>query len=345
VNDAPSPLTVSLVLGSGGARGYAHIGVIEELESRGFSIRSIAGSSMGALIGGVYAAGKLKTYTEWVRPLQRFDVLRLLDWTISGGGFIKGDRIIGVLKNLICEINIEDLPIPYTAVAVDLDVQREVWFSHGSLFDAIRASIAIPTIFRPYHHEGRLLVDGGLLNPLPVSPTLRDLTDCTIAVDINAPAEPLYGPSIDDESSADKSIADKLAGNADRGAAGQASPEMLPEAPKPAPSDVQRAGYRTRIAEFIESMMEKRERNAALSEPGAFELFARSLDTVQETITRLKLAAEPPDLLITIPRNACAFYEFHRADELIEIGRRRTREALARWHPRASRSRPRCPQK
>jgi NTE family protein len=317
MSDAAPPLTVSLVLGSGGARGYAHIGVIEELEASGFAIRSIAGSSMGALIGGVYAAGKLGVYTEWVRPLQRLDVLRLLDWTISGGGFIKGDRIIGVLRDLIGETNIEDLPIPYTAVAVDLDVQREVWFSQGPLFHAIRASIAIPTIFRPYHYEGRLLVDGGLLNPLPVSPTLRDLTDCTIAVDINAPAEPLDPPHAE---------------TGDRGAAGQASPEMLPDGAKPAPIDAQRAPYRKRIAEFIEGIMEKRERAAAETEPGAFELFARSLDTVQETITRLKIAAEPPDLLITIPRNACAFYEFHRADELIALGRKRTREALARWH-------------
>jgi NTE family protein len=322
MNDAASPLSVSLVLGSGGARGYAHIGVIEELEANGFAIRSIAGSSMGALIGGVYAAGKLRVYTEWVRPLQRLDVLRLLDWTISGGGFIKGDRIIGVLKDLIGETNIEDLPIPYTAVAVDLDVQREVWFSRGPLFDAIRASIAIPTIFRPYHFEGRLLVDGGLLNPLPVSPTLRDLTDCTIAVDINAPAEPLNGGG----ESAD-----------DRGTGGQSSPEMLPDGAKPAPLDVQRAGYRKRIAEFVEGIIEKRERTATEAVPGAFELFARSLDTVQETITRLKLAAEPPDLLITIPRNACAFYEFHRADELIALGRKRTREALARWHMPAAR--------
>ena len=325
MTDAPSPLTVSLVLGSGGARGYAHIGVIEELEASGFAIRSIAGSSMGALIGGVYAAGKLEVYSEWVRPLQRFDVLRLLDWTVSGGGFIKGDRIIGVLRDLIGDTNIEELPIPYTAVAVDLDVQREVWFSHGSLFDAIRASIAIPTIFRPYHYQGRLLVDGGLLNPLPVSPTLRDMTDCTIAVDINAPAEPLNGCT--------------PAGALDQGAAGQASPEMLPETTKALSSDGHRATYRRRIAEFIESMMEKRERQAAIGEPGAFELFARSLDTVQETITRLKLAAEPPDLLITIPRNAAAFYEFHRADELIELGRKRTREALKRWHIPAPRRR------
>jgi NTE family protein len=312
--DASSPSTLSLVLGSGGARGYAHIGVIEALEASGFAIRSIAGSSMGALIGGIYAAGKLDTYTEWVRPLQRLDVLRLLDWTLSGGGFIKGDRIIGVLKDLIGETNIEDLPIPYTAVAVDLDVQREVWFSQGPLFDAIRASIAIPTIFRPYHYEGRLLVDGGLLNPLPVSPTLRDLTDATIAVDVNAPAEPLEGQ-----------------GDADRGAAGQASPEMLPDAAARS-ADAKRSGYRQRIAGFIEGHLEKRERSVVESEPGAFELFARALDVVQETITRLKLAAQPPDLLITIPRNACAFYEFHRADEMIALGRERTFEALRRWH-------------
>ena len=322
MNDANGPLSISLVLGSGGARGYAHVGVIEELEAHGFAIRSIAGSSMGALVGGVYAAGKLQAYSDWVRPLQRFDVLRLLDWTISGGGFIKGDRIIAALKKLIGDINIEDLPIPYTAVAVDLDVQREVWFSHGSLFDAIRASIAIPTIFRPYRYQGRLLVDGGLLNPLPVSPTLRDQTDATIAVDVNAPSEPLDR----DESGRGDGKREE-----DRGSAGQASPEMMPHG-KPAPIDVRRASYRRRIAEYVGSWWLERRSRGGEPEPGAFELFARSLDTVQETITRLKLAAQPPDLLITIPRNACAFYEFQRAEELIALGRVRTREALARWH-------------
>jgi NTE family protein len=311
----PPDMAISLVLGSGGARGYAHIGVLEELEAHGFAIRSIAGSSMGALVGGIYASGRLDAYREFVRPLQRLDVLRLLDWTFSGGGFIKGDRIIGVLRDLIGEVDIEDLAIPYTAVAVDLDAQREVWFSRGPLFDAIRASIAIPTIFRPHHLDGRLLVDGGLLNPLPVSPTLRDLTDATVAVDVNAPAEPLDGASSAHGSEA----------AADHGAAGQASPELLAAAPAPP-----RAGYRRRIAAFF---ARRAQGAAGAHDPGAFELFARSLDVVQETITRLKLAAQPPDLLITIPRNACAVYEFHRADELIELGRRRTREALARWTP------------
>ncbi|MEP7097585.1 MAG: patatin-like phospholipase family protein [Dokdonella sp.] len=307
---------VSLVLGSGGARGYAHIGVIEELMARGFSIQSIAGSSMGALIGGMHAAGKLDEYRDWVRPLQRFDVLRLLDWTLSGGGFIKGDRIIGVLRNLVGNINIEDLPIAYTAVAVDLDAQREVWFSRGSLFDAIRASIAIPTILRPYRYQGRLLVDGGLLNPLPVAPTLRDFTDATIAVDVNAQPEAIHGHSFDVPP------------------IGHETPEMLPGADDSERAQGTSESYGRRIADFIDGYMGKHGTAPVVHEPGTLELFARSLDLVQETITRLKLAAQPPDLLITIPRNACAFYEFHRADELIEIGRRRTREALERWSPR-----------
>ena len=310
------PANVSLVLGSGGARGYAHIGVIEELIARGFAIQSIAGSSMGALIGGVHAAGKLDAYRDWVRPLQRFDVLRLLDWTLSGGGFIKGDRIVGVLKDLIGEVEIEDLPIAYTAVAVDLDAQREVWFSRGPLFDAIRASIAIPTILRPYRYQGRLLVDGGLLNPLPVAPTLRDFTDATIAVDVNAQPEAIHG------------------NRADSYPLGHETPEMLPASGDNHSAHGAGTSYAKRVSDFIDGYMGKRDKLPMAHEPGTLELFARSLDLVQETITRLKLAAQPPDLLISIPRNACAFYEFHRAEELIELGRKRTREALARWSPR-----------
>jgi NTE family protein len=308
-------LSISLVLGSGGARGYAHIGVIEELQAQRFAIRSIAGSSMGALVGGIHASGKLAEFSQWVRPMLRLDVLRLLDWTWTGGGFIKGDRIIAALKELIGEIDIEDLPIPYTAVAVDLDAQREVWFSRGPLFDAVRASIAIPTIFRPHRYQGLLLVDGGLLNPLPVSPTLRDFTDAIIAVDVNAAPEPLHAT--------DRNAASVAGETPQVIAPGGATPDAEPA----------RGRYGGRIARFIEARIEKRERRASAHEPGAFELFARSLDIVQETITRLKLAAQPPDLLITIPRNACAFHEFHRAEELIELGRLRTREALARWSP------------
>jgi NTE family protein len=329
--------TVSLVLGSGGARGYAHIGAIEELVAQGYDIRSIAGSSMGALIGGVYAAGQLDAYRDWVKPLQRFDVLRLLDWTFSGGGLIKGDRIVGKLKELIGDVNIEDLPMSYTAVAVDLMAQREVWFSRGSLFEAIRASIAIPTVFRPHHYQGRILVDGGLLNPVPITPTLRDLTDCTIAVDINAPAESLDGTDTAQDAAG-------LLPAAEDGLANTISPPTgappVTDAP-PSDGDSEPGAdddpatvhtYRQRIAEFMDGLWDKTEKKPAPErDVGILELFARSLDVVQETITRFKLAAQPPDLVISIPRNASAFYEFHRAEELIELGRLRTRAALLQF--------------
>lgn len=309
--------TVSLVLGSGGARGYAHIGAIEELLTQGYSIGSISGASMGALVGGVYAAGKLSAYRDWVTPLQRMDVLRMLDWTFRGG-LIKGDRVIAQLKEMIGEIDIEQLSIPYTAVAVDLLAQREVWFLRGPLFDAIRASISIPTVIRPHHYQGRLLVDGGLLNPVPVTPTLRDLTDCTIAIDVNAP--------IDD------GVDEAAAALAAAVAAHDAQDDQALDEP---------AGFGQRFKRFIGSFRrdpaaEPEPEQAA--DPGLLETFARSLDVVQATLTRFKLAAQPPDLVIGIPRDACAFYEFHRASELIELGRERTRLALRNFKPRRKRA-------
>ena len=325
--------TISLVLGSGGARGYAHIGAIEELRAQGYDIRSIAGASMGALVGGVYAAGKLDAYREWVGSLQRMDVLRMLDWTFRGG-LIKGDRIMDKVHDLIGDVQIEDLPISYTAVAVDLHAHREVWFSRGSLFDAIRASIAIPAVFRPHRYQGRSLVDGGLLNPVPITPTLRDLTDCTIAIDVNAPVEQVAGDgivvaseSVVADGAAPEFKRDDAAAIAAEAAAHEGAIAAL-EAGTAAPT------YRQRIAGFIDGMMEKREKKTeAVADPGLLETFALSLDIVQETITRFKLAAQPPDLVVSIPRDACAFYEFHRAGELLELGRERTRAALRQFRP------------
>src|SRR5882724_4588923 len=296
-HDMASP-TVSLVLGSGGARGYAHIGAIEELLAHGYDIRCIAGSSMGALIGGVYAAGKLNAYRDWAIALQRFDVLRLLDWTFTGGGLIKGDRIIDKLRDLVGDVNIEDLPLSYTAVAVDLMAQREVWFSRGSLFEAIRASIAIPTVFRPHYYQGRMLVDGGLLNPVPITPTLRDLTDCTIAVDINAPAESMAGSATGDGVS--DAAADVTFGSTGATLSPTGAPPVLESLPEAASMELAAADigqphtYRQRIAEFLDGLLEKREKKPAQdNDHGILELFARSLDVVQETITRFKLAAQP----------------------------------------------------
>ncbi|MET0617978.1 MAG: patatin-like phospholipase family protein, partial [Luteibacter sp.] len=193
----PRKPRIALALGAGAAKGLAHIGAIEVLEQRGFEIVAIAGTSMGALIGGIYGMGKLDVYRDWVSTLARFDVLRLVDWSFSGGGFIKGDRIMAALRELIGEVNIEELSIAYTAVATDIDREREVWLTRGPLFDAIRASIAIPTLFRPYTHEGRRLVDGALLNPLPVLPLMREDVDYVVAVSVDGAAEMQKPPEKD----------------------------------------------------------------------------------------------------------------------------------------------------
>ena len=285
--------TVSLALGAGGARGLAHIGVLQALERHGYAIRAIAGSSMGAVVGGIYAAGKLDAYLDWAVALERLDVLRLIDWTLSGAGLIKGERVIGALRDLVGEAEIEELPIAFTAVATDLDLEREVWLSRGPLFDAIRASSAIPGLVAPFVLGGRTLVDGGLLNPLPISPTLRDLTDFTIAVDVMGPAEDLALPAA-------------LA------------------------SEGQRAGYAKRIGDFLEGLLGKSESTTPPA-PGWRDLAGRSLDCMQGAITRLKLATHEPDLLIQIPRNACAFYEFYRAREMVALGAERAERALEKF--------------
>jgi NTE family protein len=170
------PITVSLVLGSGGARGLAHIGVIQWLTENGYDIRSISGSSMGALVGGIYATGKLEAYADWVSALERMDVVRLLDPSFGRAGLFKGERIITVLRELIGDCLIDDLAVSFTAVATDLATGKEIWLREGKLFDAIRASISIPLIFTPFDCGGRRLLDGGIVNPIPIAPTLNDTT-------------------------------------------------------------------------------------------------------------------------------------------------------------------------
>jgi len=177
-------VTISLVLGSGGARGYAHIGVIEELEKAGLKIESISGSSIGALIGGLYAAGGLQEYKEWVLDLDMFDVAVLLDLSFESSGLIRGEKIFKKLKEIIGEVKIEELPKKFTAVATNLEKDKEVWFQQGDLLSAIRASISIPSFFTPVKYKEMVLVDGGVLNPLPVAPTMSDYTQATIAVSL-----------------------------------------------------------------------------------------------------------------------------------------------------------------
>jgi NTE family protein len=285
----PSP-TVSLALGSGGARGLAHIGVIQWLNENGYTIRSIAGTSMGALVGGIYAAGKLEVYTEWVTALERMHVLRLLDPTIGRPGIFKGERIISVLRELIGECDIEALPVAFTAVATDLDSGQEVWLRQGKLFDAIRASIATPMVFTPVRHGQRVLIDGAVVNPVPVAPTQGDGTDLTIAVNLDGPSE--------------------------------ARP-----APATRPAQVGKSSHRRRILKFVNAVRPVRVQNPGPR--GPLDVAFTAMQTMQDTIAALKLSAHPPDVTIEIPRNACGFFEFWRAEELIAFGRARAAAALA----------------
>ena len=176
---------IALVLSGGGARGLAHIGAIETLESHGYEITSIAGCSMGALIGGMYAAGKLPEVKDWVLALDRRKVLSLVDFSLSLTHLVKGDRVMEALKEIVPDVNIEDLPIPYTAVATDWNSGKEVIFDHGSLYDAIRASISIPLFLNPVRREEMLLVDGGLVNSLPLNRVVRHSGDLLFGINVS----------------------------------------------------------------------------------------------------------------------------------------------------------------
>ena len=289
--------TVSLVLGSGGARGLAHIGVIDWLNENGYQIQSIAGSSIGALIGGMYAAGKLDVYAQWVMALEKMDVIRLLDISFARKSLFKGNRVIEVLREMIGDYDIENLPISYTAVATDLHEQQEVWFNQGSLFDAIRASIAIPTIFTPHNYMGKTFLDGSLVNPVPIAPTLNDTTDITIAVDLNGKYQ---SKPVEETKIEDKVIHGD--GNVD--------------------------GYHQRIIQFINSLQSSPKAPAA-KDLTLYEIIAKSMETMQAKITRLQLAAYSPDVVVVIPTNTCPFYEFYRAKELIDFGYQKAEEHLS----------------
>ncbi|ANG63284.1 alpha/beta hydrolase [Marinobacterium aestuarii] len=290
-------VSVSLALGSGGARGYAHIGVIEELVRRGYHIKAIAGSSMGALVGGMYAAGALEPYRDWVSGLKRIDILRLMDVTFSRGA-IRGDRVFAKLLELAGDPDIESLPLSFTAVATDLSHQKEVWFQKGSLMSAIRASAAVPGFFTPVVTDNRVLVDGGVLNPLPIIPTVAAHADIIVAVGLNT------------------------------------SRYRLPVVDMPQNAFLDRSGYSDDgevHAEGLAAVNGAAANGAGEKERfgGRLDILLSSVEVMQSSLSEYKIAGYPPDLNITIPKEVCSFYEFHRAAEMIEIGRQIARERLA----------------
>jgi NTE family protein len=304
---------VALVLGSGGARGYAHIGAIDVLTERGYEIVAVAGSSMGALVGGLHAAGKLDDYTEWVTGLTQRDVLRLLDVSLNGPGVLRLDRVLARMTEYLAGVMIEDLPIPYTAVASDLGARREVWFTSGPLETAIRASIAIPAMITPIVVNGRLLVDGGVLNPVPMEPVMGVDADFTLAVNLSGEKNHRLGSTPTRESAA------------------QRPPNEWLDRFRRTAAGVWENDFITSILARFARTDEAPDHPAYDPPPpglGITDITWMSLDAMGSLITRYRLAALPPDILVTVAADSAKAMDFHRAAELIELGRTLTEAAL-----------------
>ncbi|GAB2884132.1 patatin-like phospholipase family protein [Nocardioides pacificus] len=334
---APSvtqPGRVALALGAGGARGYAHIGVIEVLEERGYQIVSIAGSSMGALVGGLHAAGRLGPYAEWVRGLSQRDVLRLLDPSLKAPGAIRAEKILTRVTELLDGVQIEDLPITFTAVATDLLARREVWFQDGPVDAAIRASIALPSFITPVMLNGRLLADGGLMNPVPIAPTASARADLTVAVLLAGEQDGPPAPTPTRESAEARPVEEWL--DRFRRSAAQVLDRDLVRL---VTSRFSRGGAPGVEAEGVspEAVAEVLVEDVFGELPAGLrmlDVMQLSLDAMQSVVTRYRLASYPPDILVTVPKTAARTLDFHRAQELIALGRDVTIRALDSETPR-----------
>ena len=292
---------VALALASGGPRGFAYIGAIEELLSRGYEITSVAGVSAGSLVGGIYAAGGLKAFKEWLYGLDPVKVVSLMDFSLSKNHLVKGDKVIDAIKERVPEVNIEDLPIPFTAVATDLFTGEEVIFREGPLFDAIRASISIPSMFRPVRWKGRTLVDGGMVNTFPLNRVARTPGDILVGFNVN---------QID---------AAEIQGFLDSRAALVQERDSLP--------------LRGRIATDLQEfrlMMDGRENRLPVSADSTFaSILQRSFGIMNCTIARMGIALNPPDILVDLPFDSYhGVYGYSHAEEIVEKGRRLMAEAL-----------------
>jgi len=314
-------MKVALALGSGGARGWAHIGVLQVLHERGHEVSAIAGTSVGALIGGLQAAGALDAFTEWITALNQRELLMLLDPAIGMPGVVRAQRVLDKISDMLDGARIEELPIPYVAVATDLVAQREVWFEHGPVAAAIRASIAIPTAITPVKLHGRVLVDGGLMNPVPMDAVTAWSADFTLAVDLNAPgARGTGGQPVAESSDESESAAASWLGGLRRSAvhaAEVAAAQLSPlthlgrrEDDGPSASDL---GFED-LPRDLKTL----------------DVLTMSLNASQALVTRFRTAANPPDVWVHVPVDSCGTLDFLRATEMIALGRERAIEALDR---------------
>ncbi|WP_291082836.1 patatin-like phospholipase family protein [Dietzia sp. UBA5065] len=369
-------MRVALALGSGGARGYTHIGVIRELQARGHEVVGVSGASMGAVVGSLLAAGKLDDFEKWVRGLSQRDVLRLLDVSFAGGGAIRANKIMGVIGAMLDDVRIEDLEIPYTAVATDLRARREVWFTRGPADIAVRASFAIPSIVTPAIVGGRLMIDGGVTNPVPLEPLASVESDLVLAVSLNGRRSGIRGSTFQVSSDPDEAPSKADPKPSRRGGPGSGrSTSRLSGRIRTAAADVRDAdlvrlvtarfsqGSASEVGIFgdgddtaapdldfparpspeVEVAVEEGEeevREEARAEErgleafpgtlGIFDVVTQSIEAMESIVAGYRMAGNRPDVLIEVPSDSCTAFDFHRADEMIALGRRLTAEALDR---------------
>lgn len=286
---APARPRIGIALGSGAARGWAHIGVLEALSEAGIEPQIVAGTSIGALVGAWYARGHLPAAEKWVRRLTRRNVFAFMDLTL-GGGMVQGKRLMDLYRSQLGDVPIENLPKAYAAVATNLNTGQEIWLQQGSLLEAVRASVSLPGLFKPVPHGGDYLVDGGLVNPVPVSVCRALGADLVIAVNLNGD---LIGRH------AGRRVEEKLAGD---------------------PTWWSRLSSAVAEAPFL--------RQNGVEEPGFLDVLASSINIMQDRITRSRLAGDPPDVVLHPRLGHLELLDFARGAEAIEEGRASVERAL-----------------
>lgn len=296
---------IGLALGSGSARGWSHIGVIQALQDLGIEPDIVCGTSIGALVGAFYAAGRLPELDRWIRTLTRWDMIQFLDVNlVSRGGFVEGERLIRYFRGQLGDVLIEDLPKSFAAVATNLMSGQEVWFTDGPLLQAVRASISLPGFFSPVPYEQQYLVDGGLVNPVPVSVCRALGAHRVIAVNLNGE---LVGrhyrrPESQERNAGGKDAAAETKNN------------------EPDPNGASFFKRLSSLADFAASLVASN-RGSMDPSPGLFDVLAGSINIMQDRITRSRMAGDPPDVLLA-PRLAhIELLEFYRAEEAIAEGR------------------------
>ena len=328
---------VALVLSSGGPRGFAYIGAIEELESRGYNITSVAGCSIGSLVGGIYAAGGLEDFKKWLFQLNNYRLLSLLDVSLSKSYLVKGEKVIDAIKKVVPNVNIEDLRIPYRAVATDLYTGEEVVFKEGKLFDAVRASISIPSLFRPVKYGYHTLIDGGAVNTAPFSIVPRNGHDILVSFDVNqldSQKISKYVKDLEEARRADPELKDEIASILAPISAKKCHSVL--DMVKAVGGEAQRVFKEGRSAEEkvrrLKGEVVAEKMPFIVEDDNYYSVLSRTFSLMLRTIANLQLQMYKPDILVKMSFDSYStITDYAKGEEIAEKGRALMAEALDKY--------------